>query len=236
MREASLPTPHANKNIERIAVFAFGVIFLCAILYLLVKIPNPTVSQFFGFRLTLALAAAGIGALLPGFLNIELTLPLQGAIRTGGALALFASVWFVNPATIGINPVPDPPAEDSDPKMAKFLSLTDAGDHAEAYKMMSSFTQKRYTLQDYVALGRNVRDPLGARVGQPEFISGSTPNKLDGVEGPFVIHQFLSRFVASNRQWIETVAMIAEAGEWRMFDYEVVPCEPSNCTYAVSSK
>ncbi|WP_255210785.1 hypothetical protein [Methylogaea oryzae] len=84
------------SNIEKIAVFGFGIIFLSAILVLVVLIPMPSITQFFAFRLTMALSAAGIGALLPGFLRLDVPLPMQGGIRAGGALALFASVWFAN--------------------------------------------------------------------------------------------------------------------------------------------
>ena len=94
------------RNIEKTFVFAFGVVFLTAILVLVVLIPTPTPPQFFAFRLTLALSAAGVGALLPGFLRLDIPLPVKGGIRAGGALALFASVWFLNPATLNIEVQP----------------------------------------------------------------------------------------------------------------------------------
>jgi hypothetical protein len=49
-------------------------LFLDAILTLVVAIPKPTLAQFFAFRLALALAAAGIGAFIPGFIHFRQSL------------------------------------------------------------------------------------------------------------------------------------------------------------------
>jgi predicted signal transduction protein with EAL and GGDEF domain len=53
--------------------------------------PNPTDSQWFVFRVTIALAAACIGAVIPGWISIGLP-----AIRAGGAIALFVLVYWFN--------------------------------------------------------------------------------------------------------------------------------------------
>jgi hypothetical protein len=48
----------------------------------------------------LALAAAGAGAMIPGFINLDLK-PTEGLIvRAGGALAVFVIVFFFNPARL----------------------------------------------------------------------------------------------------------------------------------------
>ena len=72
-----------------------GVASLAAILAAVLLVPCPSSAQFFVFRLILALGAAGIGSILPGFLNIE-----SGAAKAGGALGLFALVYLLNPATL----------------------------------------------------------------------------------------------------------------------------------------
>ncbi|MEI7586736.1 hypothetical protein [Runella sp.] len=70
-----------------------GVASLAAILAAILFVPCPSSAQFFVFQVILALGAAGIGAILPGFLNIEFT----GA-KAGGALALVLLVLWQNPA------------------------------------------------------------------------------------------------------------------------------------------
>lgn len=88
-----------TKQAERRAVFAFGVTFVVVMLVLAVAIPNPTRTQYETFKTVLALAAAGVAAFIPGFL--ELTVP--GWVRAGGALAVFVLVYTKSPATLVVD-------------------------------------------------------------------------------------------------------------------------------------
>ncbi|QTA79453.1 TIR domain-containing protein [Desulfonema limicola] len=71
--------------------------FLVILLILAVFIPDPSVFQIFVFRVILALAAAGFGATIPGFLKVEMPLWKKGLISATGAIALFVVVYMVNP-------------------------------------------------------------------------------------------------------------------------------------------
>lgn len=221
----------STLNIEKIAVFAFGVIFLSAILVLVVLIPTPTTTQFFAFRLTMALCAAGIGALLPGFLRLDVPLPVRGGIRAGGALALFASVWFVNPASLGIEV--QPPKEDARILIDQFLRLTDAHDHAAAYALYSTRNKERVRQDAYVAMAKEIRDPLG-NVGQRVLASAATPDEIYGVRGPFVVHAYQARFSGAQGVWAEIVSTSPENGAWRINSYNVGRCDPPFCQIAAS--
>lgn len=79
---------------ERLAVFVFGVIFVTALLVLAVVIDHPTPFQYTIFRIVLALAAAGVATFIPGLIIIA---PRPG-LRAGGAMAVFAIVYFFSPA------------------------------------------------------------------------------------------------------------------------------------------
>jgi hypothetical protein len=81
---------------QQITAFAFGVVFVTALLVLAVKFPEPTSFQYMVFRIVLALAAGGVGAMIPGFLKVE----VKPGIRAGGALAVFVIVFFFNPAKL----------------------------------------------------------------------------------------------------------------------------------------
>ena len=85
-----------TKAHERIAVFAFGVVFITAMLVLAVAFPKPTVFQFQVFRVVLGLAAAGVVATLPG--SIEVT--ASKWLKAGGALAVFTIVLYLSPAKL----------------------------------------------------------------------------------------------------------------------------------------
>jgi hypothetical protein len=88
-----------NQDWEKIAIFAFGVFFVLILVTIALFVKNPTQFQIFIFRVVLALAGAGIGALIPGFLNIE-TAVLRNTIRAGGALAIFVIIYLLNPPNL----------------------------------------------------------------------------------------------------------------------------------------
>jgi len=78
------------------AAYIFGLVFIVALLVLAVAFPRLTPFQYTVFRVVLALAAAGVAAMIPGFLEVRVATWL----RAGGALAVFAVVYFYNPAAL----------------------------------------------------------------------------------------------------------------------------------------
>ena len=86
-----------SQKWEKIMACIFGFLFISIMLMVAILLPNPTVFQIFIFRVVLSLAASGIGALIPGFLNVEMKKEHLFFIRAGGAIALFLIVYFLNP-------------------------------------------------------------------------------------------------------------------------------------------
>lgn len=224
------PTSTVNKkDVERYAIFLFGVIFLSAILTLLVAIPKPTLAQFFAFRLTMALAAAGVGAFIPGFIHVEQPLPHRGLIRCGGALALFAAVWFSNPAKFAIDGISPPPQADAREYLEKFLVVSDKGDMAAAYGMFSDRERASVSVTSYSDLIGNVRSPLGTRVKGPILLNTLNPEEIPGRKGPFVFNVYQSKFSGKSGAWVEIAGAIAEEGKWKMHTYTIQPCVAPYC-------
>jgi hypothetical protein len=221
--------PIDKKDLERYAIFLFGVLFLCVILTLLVAIPKPTLAQFFAFRLTLALAAAGVGAFIPGFMHLEQPLPHRGLIRCGGAMALFAAVWFGNPAKFAIEGISPPPTADAREFLEHFLSVSDKDDMAAAYDMFSQRERSSVSLASFSELVGNVRRPLGNRVKGPILWNTSNPEEIPGRKGPFVFNAYQSTFSGRTGVWVEVVGVIAEDGRWRMHTYTLQPCIAPFC-------
>ena len=93
----------ADLSPQLIMVFAFGVAFVIALLVLAIKYPTPTSFQQTVFRTVLALAAAGVAALLPGLFHVEISAAANLMLRAGGALGVFAVVYFFNPARLLAN-------------------------------------------------------------------------------------------------------------------------------------
>lgn len=87
----------SHNTWEKIVGFAFGVCFVSLLLIINIFIPNPTPTQHQTFIIVLSLAAAGIGGILAGFIQVEGTFQ-KILIRAGGALALFIIVFFFEPA------------------------------------------------------------------------------------------------------------------------------------------
>ena len=72
-----------------------GIGLTVTILILVIFIPCPSASQYFVFRIIIALAAAGLAAVIPGIFKINLT----NGLTAGGAMAIFAVVYFFDPAS-----------------------------------------------------------------------------------------------------------------------------------------
>ncbi len=85
-----------QKTHEKILAFTFGVIFVIVLLVAAFAVPNPTAFQYTVFRIVLALAAAGVAAMFSGFIELE----IPKWLRAGGALAVFAIVYFYAPAAL----------------------------------------------------------------------------------------------------------------------------------------
>jgi hypothetical protein len=85
-----------SKKAEKLLAFVFGVVFIVTMLVLAIAFPNPTSFQYTVFRIVLALATGGVAAMIPGFIEVT----VSGWLRAGGALAVFAVVYFYNPASL----------------------------------------------------------------------------------------------------------------------------------------
>ncbi|WP_318557332.1 hypothetical protein [Geobacter anodireducens] len=94
----------AKMGTEKVLVFTFGTVFIITMLVLAVAFPNPSAFQYNVFRIILAIAIAGIAAFIPGFINLK----LGTCLKAGGALAVFAIVYFFNPAQLISTPQDDP--------------------------------------------------------------------------------------------------------------------------------
>lgn len=80
--------------------FFFGLCFVAALLVLAIWFPNPTAFQYTVFRITLALAAAGIAGVIPGMIRLKMQPGAMLMIHAGGALAVFVMVYLLAPAAL----------------------------------------------------------------------------------------------------------------------------------------
>jgi hypothetical protein len=85
-----------SKRAEKWAAFIFGIAFFLILLLIAIFFPNPTVFQFYIFRVILAVAAAGVATFIPGFLEVN----VPKIIRAGGAIAVFIIIYWWNPPSL----------------------------------------------------------------------------------------------------------------------------------------
>lgn len=71
-----------------------GLGLLLGIVLVVVFVPCPSSAQFIVFRIALAMGAAGLAVVIPGFFEFD----YKPYLRAGGALAIFAFVYLINPA------------------------------------------------------------------------------------------------------------------------------------------
>ncbi len=93
------------SSLKTVLAFAFGVSFILGLVILALLVPNPTPFQYTVFRVILSLAAAGVAAVIPGFIELNMKAGARFVIHAGGAIAVFVIVYFVNPARI-VGPPP----------------------------------------------------------------------------------------------------------------------------------
>lgn len=83
-------------GVIEIVFLLIGGLTIITTLVLAIKIPQPTVFQFWVFRVITALGSAFLGAVIPGFVELDGSIG-EIAIRAGGAIALFLVVYLLNP-------------------------------------------------------------------------------------------------------------------------------------------
>ncbi len=82
---------------EKIGGMVCGVIFIGILLSIEYFLLELTEFQHFLLQVVLALAAAGFGAMFPGFFNFNANLMRSAYLRVGGVFILFVIVYWLNP-------------------------------------------------------------------------------------------------------------------------------------------
>jgi peptidoglycan/LPS O-acetylase OafA/YrhL len=90
--------PPPTRPLEMGLAFVFGCVFLAAVLWLAFRAETVSEQQFEILRIVLALAGGGVGAVIPGFLDVNVKASTKLALCAGGALAVFVVLYFWSPA------------------------------------------------------------------------------------------------------------------------------------------
>jgi hypothetical protein len=208
--------------LDRILAFAFGVTFVSVLLYLGAVQTNPTPLAIRIDVTVLALAAAGVGAMLPGFLQVR----YKNFVRAGGALALFALVYLSEPSigkTVAHIVEPSSPVQ---PIVDGFLTAIDSGDPSQSWKLLSATGRQQLTAQEVTwnELYRNNVAPLGAiesRVLVGETQAESPPGAPPGLYRALT---YKSKHVNQAGYMRESVIVRANSSQaWEVYTYQLDP-------------
>jgi Protein of unknown function (DUF4019) len=207
--------PNLRRPWEIVAAFCFGVVFLTTILTTALFKPDPTPYQYTVFRIILALAAAGIGAILPGFFEIK-----NKIISAGGALALFLVVFYGAPAAL--SPVLKEPEEISDnsqPIIDKWFVAMDSGNLRAAYDQTSTRFQNQYTYEQFKQLTSQYMGPLGATQGRKLYSTSFAQSPPGSPVGRYQYNMYETTFEKFAKPLYMNVTVIGENGNWKVFGY-----------------
>lgn len=204
--------------------FIFGVIFISVMLGFASFFPNPTDFQAKVFITTLSLAAAGVGAMLPGDLNIE----YKGIARAGGALALFALVFTQQPALTRLTASLVDPAVAAEPIALGFLDDIDndrIGDALLKYHPDAVGTSPD-VLENFQKIQENFRMPLGSVVSRKLVSANRMESPPNFPVGLYRFYMYLTKFANGDQCRTESVILRATQDEnWRVFGYNISPNE-----------
>jgi hypothetical protein len=203
-----------GRGWEVAAAFTFGATFLAVILVVAFYKPNPTPFEYTVFRIIIAVAAAGVGAVLPGFLDVR----FKTWLRAGGASALFVIVYFFAPAAASLSDgqLGPGPSTDAKVKAEEWLTLVDQGNLKNAYKSMAESFKTRYPFDQVEQIVARERNSLG-KMTERTFISSapweSPPGAPRGVYRQYV---FAAAFQNEIEPIYETIWLVGENDDWRV--------------------
>jgi len=144
---------------QQITALVFGVVFIVTLIILSIALPNPTPFQYTIFRIILALATAGVSAMVPGLLHVE----VSSWLRSSGALAVFVIVYFYNPASL----VYPHDVDQSHVPVEHLSSSVQVTPQKELVDRQSSSAAGKTTAADVPSGIGNPKGNLGSDVGQP---------------------------------------------------------------------
>lgn len=214
-----------NLDINILLAFVFGVIFLGVMLVFSVYFPNPTEFQVRVWITCLGLSAAGIGALLPGFIEVK----YKGFIRATGAAAFFGVVYASQPVLVQHGTTLIEPKGDAMTPALSFLVRLDEGKPKEAHAELDADAKRVIAdLPTFEKLYQNYRGPMGASSERSLVATNTITNPPGYPLGIYRQLGFRSKFQSGCR----AEQVILRAGQdlsWHVWSYTIspttIPCE-----------
>lgn len=218
---------------EVVAAFCFGITFVVAILTIAIAVPTPTPFEYTVFRIVISLAAAGVGAILPGFIMVR----YKDLVRAGGALALFLVVYFGAP--VAVTPVQEghviEPAVSAEPVISHWLAGLDAQDYASAYQGFSDRFKSKFTEEQFRQICKKSLGTVGPVVSRELIGTQSFLSPPGAPTGAYQQFMYETKYRDEARKVLMSVIVVGEGSGWKLYGFQlgvrnaqgiVVPFEP----------
>lgn len=212
------------KNLQIIAAFSFGVIFVSVILFIVFSGGEISNNKMWVIRVVMSLAAAGVAAVLPGFMDIEGRLPWLNLtlVRAGGAMAVFLIV-FIYPS---INPPPPPPPVYIPKTLSrtfsdKWVELISNKDYENAYLAMSNSVKTKYPKDQFIEVLSPIMTPLGG-LKEKNIVSTTSFESPPGMEkGAYSQYIYKAKYDSIQKNIYIEVTLIGEESlhDWRVYSF-----------------
>jgi hypothetical protein len=214
-------------DINVVLAFVFGVIFVTTILVLVIKVPDLGDFQRWVFVIVIALAGAGVAAVLPGILDVKIPY-----LSAGGALAVFVLVLLNKPGVVTTAIKVGLAEKDATPAVAEFLAKVDNKELEAAWSLLDERAKETIAADKklYRAAYTNGRYALGDVIRRSEPIGGGL--LIDPAGHPPGIYKFVSyqtKFSDGCRQ--EVLSVRADSNNnWHVYGHNIstnyIPCTP----------
>jgi hypothetical protein len=213
-------------DIKTLIAFVFGAIFIITILVFTAMVKNPSPTEIWTYRIILALAAAGVAAILPGFIDIK----YKGFVQAGGAIGVFVLILLAFPA-------PDPapkkaeaespqafvwPTEDPEFATRKYVDLVDNGKLLEAYEAIDKGVGLPWT--SFETSYKAGRIPLGAVVDRRQTGAQRSTELPGRPKGGYAVVTYQTKFANEQKCREEVVTLRAMPDKtWRVSKHDSSP-------------
>jgi hypothetical protein len=215
-------------DIKTLIAFAFGAIFIISILVFTAVVKDPSPTEIWTYRVILALAAAGVAAILPGFIDIK----YKSLVQAGGAIGVFVLVLVAFPA-----PTPTPaktvaasaedfvwPMEDPEFAARKYVDLVDNNKFLEAFELVDS--SAGYTWNSFETSYKAGRTPLGVVDDRRQTGSQRTFDPSGMAKGAYALVTYQTKFSKEEKCREEVVSLkVTPTKTWRVAGHTSSPVQ-----------
>jgi hypothetical protein len=225
-------------DVKTLIAFAFGAIFIITILVFTAVVKDPSPTEVWTYRIILALAAAGVAAILPGFIDIK----YKGFVQAGGAIGVFVLILLAFPAPetkpqVAPTPAPETakvetttpqavvwPTEDPDFVARKYVELVDNGKYLEAYEQIDkSIGMPWATFEASYKAGHT---PLGAAEDRRQTGAKRELDPPGKAKGAYALVTYQTKFAKEDKCREEVVELRAMPdNSWSVAKHESSPSQ-----------